>query len=228
MRNLSSWAFHHPWMARITITISSVILSCLALLLGCLSYDEAYTIPPVWTWVLAVFILLACAIYPQKKNAQYKAYRRRKAMDVLLATCSFLLLAFASNQYVAPNRTVQQGNAFGASSYAATSISKPGKPAFRQQKRMAKQWLKALREKYKKASPATKALLIFLTVLAAAGLILLVAALACGIACSSSEALALIVLLLGVTGVVLLARLVILRIRNGPKPKPLAEPASSL
>jgi hypothetical protein len=223
MKTLSIWAHYHPWAARIAIIVSAVILMCIAILAGLLSYDAGHVMNSASPWISTLLIFILCAVYPNKQNKRYKIYQVRKALDVCLVISSFLLFASTSNQYAASGYRTQQVGSLAASSFSSSSLSKPVKPNFRQQKRVVKQWLKALREMYKKASPTSKTLLILLTVLVAVSLIILIAALSCNIACTSSAAIAWIVFLFGSAGVILLGRMVIHRIRRGPKHKSKAE-----
>lgn len=64
-----------------------------------------------------------------------------------------------------------------------------------------------------------KTLLTILTIIVALGVLFLVAALSCSIACSGAEALALLVGLAGLAAVIVFTRLVLRRIKFGPRKK---------
>jgi len=70
---------------------------------------------------------------------------------------------------------------------------------------------------------AGKALLIALTIIGAVGLLYLVAALACTLACNGSDAAAVIVAILGAAAVIWLTVVIIQRISRGPKKEEASE-----
>jgi hypothetical protein len=223
MRTIALWARFHPVRARILIIVSHLVLSAIALYLSLQLFRRGIQVP-VWMAVLfiALFVLTAL-FYPEKKRGIKKSrliFLRQKTCDLIAVTCGFGLICFIGNQAFFHEMPVTQ------SANASMIIEDPvyKNPAAKKildsyksgektrlsmkEKRILKNELKfqlgqyalAIASRNKQKADTTSS--IILAVLAAAGLLYLVAALACNLSCSGSETAAVIVLILGVAGII--------------------------
>lgn len=244
MKKISHWAKDHKRSARMLIIVSFVLLNVLGIATGNLLSSLDISIPEL---VLYLFVAAAAAgfiFYPSRsfKEQRSKAafYVRQKSCDLLLAGSTFFMIVCIANQPGHLFRSIQPLHATTAATtslpkdstlknyksitaFAASMKNENGKPLkWKERKKLLKDQVRAIRDS-EEMSQAAKILLIILSVIVAAALILGVATLACNIACSGSEALAIVV---GVVGIGLVVWLLIVVIRNilGKKGKKVKDP----
>ncbi len=235
MKKISIWASQHKWLSRIIIIISYCLINSIGLFLGDALHGSDFVIPSLWVYAAGFLFIAGCIIYPSKKEkARYKNfYRRQKRTDLFLISLSFLLVICFSNHY-----NVQRAQTPFYFAYAGAAEVSPIKSTFigetsidpspKKKTSLIKQWKKKLREnirtirrEYKDASPGERTALIVVTILVAILLLYVVAALSCSLTCAGSDALAVMVLLLGTGLIVFFAVRVIKSInRRSAKPKP--------
>ncbi len=231
MKHLSIWAHRHHWPARFLMTTVWITLFFLAIISGASLMKQNILLSPAVFSTLVVVFLLVVLFYPfrqQRKTIKASLYYRwQKSCDFLLAFCSFGMVLFAANQ---PGILFQQNGSLYAATTSPVSLPKDSSAKkflpikefskkmydadgkllkWKEQKNMLKQQVKAI-----KSSPgmskAGKTMLTILAVLAALGLLLLVTALACNLACNGSGAAAVLV---GAAGAGLVVFLLVLTIR---------------
>jgi hypothetical protein len=220
MKSISIWAKHHVWPTRIIIIlIIYPLLNLAGWLLGDLLYLNNIHLNLAWMYVLALVCFFLCATYPSRKNKQNNFYVRQKLRDVLLALCTFCFIVLTGNN----SNTGVSENASAASVHAAMAATSSLRPTpwhlKKGKKKTIRQMLQRLEKKYRDAGKGTKVLLVILTLLAAVLLVYLLAALSCSVACSGAEALAYILFLVGLAGIIFGATRIIHRILKGPREK---------
>lgn len=225
MKKISFWAKDHVWTTRLLIIFFIYpLLNITGWLLGDLLQSMGIDLSQIWSYALSLGALYLLLIYPFKSTPTRNNhhYTRRKTIDVLLAGCTFLLIVTTGNHLDGS----EQATGFPlthASTFSKDLPRSAEKSKIKAQKKSLKQWVKQLRKKYREAGNGTKIALTILAVILAIFLIFGLAALACTIACSGSEAIAYILFLLGTAGIIFGLVKVINSIHRGPK-KQVPEP----
>jgi hypothetical protein len=232
MRKISLWAKHHPWLARIIIIVSFIVLNVLGFTTGLLLHDASIFLPVA---ALLFFICLYATgfiAYPFKnENRKYRTvasrYVRQKTCDILLAGSTFLMIVYLGN-----HKEILFRYSFPFNEALASNTILPGDSAVKTYKSIAafssfmkdangksltwKERKKILKEQVrviKKADDLTdgaKAALIVLSVLVALGLLYLIGVLACSLSCGGSDVAAIIVAI-GGAGLVIFLLIVVIR-----------------
>ena len=235
MRKISHWASRHTWLTRFIIIGIYVLLNLIGLFLGDLLFSVGVVINPLFLFAISSMVLTGLFLYPSRKekNKYRNFYLRHKTADLFLASSTFLFLTYGGN-HLNNSKPSRNSNLYAASVSVPANDTRllPNKvirenkdPQPETKKPLSKKALKKMlksklhewRKHYKEAGSGGKAALIILSILVAAGLIFLLAALACSIACSGAEALSVIVLILGVGLIIFLLVRVIQRITKGPR-----------
>jgi len=212
MKKISIWAKHHKWESRIIIVVMQILLGLIAWFLGTnapeFTADATKTLIAIFS-VLTVSIVLIYSHF--KKNYVY-----RKTFDVLLITVSFGFVFMFSNQnFQLPGSFA---NAAEITNRDTTSFSKhplitsfkeklmnmdKSKLTKKEKRRIIKAQIRTIRHD-NNLSNGEKVALVILTVLLGVALLFGVAALSCSISCSGSGALAALVAIFGVVGIIFL------------------------
>lgn len=240
MRHLSTWAKGHPIQARLIIIISHFLLGFLAYFIGNELRDLNITFSASVFFSISLIFIVVAFVYPHKKdrpvtfNIRY-TYWFRKCCDMLVITSSFCLICCLANNaqltpvydlHAANNLTVpaKTGKPTAEEILSSLQNGRDNKSLTRTEKRILKKEFKKQLKVYATAKikgdkkTAEQALLILLAIIAAVGLLYLVAALACSLSCSGSDAAAIFVALIGTVAVIWLLVYVIKRISR-PKEK---------
>ncbi|MBA2500508.1 MAG: hypothetical protein H0V30_12335 [Chitinophagaceae bacterium] len=236
MRKISYWARRHIMLTRLLIGLLYIVINLLGLFLGDLLFSADIILTILFIYLPIGLLFTGVLIYPSKerKNSYKNFYRQQKTADLLLAVSTFLFIVYGGNSI---NRTSY--NSFSGAyaitfshapptSVASTAIAHPDasadkmikKPLSKKElrKNLKSKW-KEFRKQYKESTKGEKAALIILSIIIAVGLVYLMAALSCGIACSGSEGLAIVVGILGTGLIIFLLVRVIQRINRGPRVK---------
>jgi fatty acid desaturase len=235
MRKISLWAKHHPLQAILFIIIIKILLAIIAFFIGSALLKMGFYIPFI-VFIISIIVLLAAVFfYPSRHFAglsKKQFYIRQKSCDLAIAICAFVMIGtLVNNNFIIPHSTV---------SFASNSIIKTSPTAeeilaslqYRDKSSLSKQEKKILKHEFKKQlkvyakaklrgkkDEAAKALWIILTVIAAVGLLFLLAALACSLPCSGAEGAAVAVMIIGLVAIIWGAVVLIKRISSGPKQK---------
>ena len=226
MKKLAFWARENKNTARLAIIVSYILLNLLALFVGDVFHSLNIEFTPLLFVFALIMTLVGWMIYPSKiRKKEYKNFFVwQKSADLLLVSATFLFIVYAGNalnrnwntfynpvqaiSIVHPSNPAHITN----SSTAKTSVSK------KSLNKKIRAQIKSLRKGYKDSTKSQKTLYIILAILAAAGLAYGLAAVACGISCSGSEALAIVVFAVGLGGIIFGLVKIIQRISRG-KPK---------
>ncbi|HET6994928.1 MAG TPA: hypothetical protein VFI06_08090 [Chitinophagaceae bacterium] len=243
MKKISLWARHHRFIAIISIAIIKLLLAFIAAYLGLLLLGMNIRLPFTVFFFALLLLIIAAIAYPSKHITRFtkkQFYVRQKTCDFIIAACSFVMIG----TWVNTNLPVTINTA--AAATTATTITPTAEEILaslqyrdkstltRQEKRILKAEFKNQLKVYTVAklkgqkNDAAKAGLIILTIVAALGLLYLVAALACSLSCNGSDAAAVIVGLLGLALVIWGTIAVIKRITRKPKKEqePVANPGN--
>ncbi|MEO6683804.1 MAG: hypothetical protein ABIN48_13360 [Ginsengibacter sp.] len=225
MKTLAYWARENKNTARWIICIFYVFFNLIALFLGDLfhSMNIGFTSP---FFLFALLLSLSgWMLYPSKRNKRdYKNFFfRQKFCDLILVSATFLFMiyfgnALNNNQNLIRNQVqaisvIHSGDQIVLKN-TSTEKSTFSKKQFRKEV-LAK--IKHLRKAYKETGKGNKTLLIALAILGALFLSMGIAALSCNIACSGSEALSIVVLVLGIGGIIFGLIKLIQRISRGKR-----------
>ena len=219
---ISYWGKNNLALSRLILILLNGILCSLAVILGLLAFLYDVEIPVTVKYSLVGLAVLALAIYPSKYahfNFIKYTFWNRKKMDFALSILGFLLMASVFNHFLYKDFVDNQ-----TQGYAQLVVHKVKTPKEKLKAKMDNipmlQEYRALKQKIRKEARLLKKELkasnqndeswkaILLTVLILIGAYLagsLIALLSCSLACNGSEALALIVLVLGWGGVLSLS-----------------------
>ena len=237
MRNISLWARGHIMLTRCFIGLLYIVLTLLGLFLGDLVFSANIALPVLFIYGPFALFLTGLILYPvkERKHSYKNYYFQQKSADLLLAVSSFLLVVYGGN---ALNKT-SYTNLSGAYATTFSITSNPlvntstsihpkeetkatsKKPFSKKElkKKLKSKW-KEFRKYYKESTKGEKTALIILSVIIAAGLLLLLAGLSCELSCSGAEGAAIAVGILGTGLIIFLLVRVIQRINRGPRVKP--------
>ena len=233
MRTISRWANKHIQFTRLLVVILHLAAITFACYLGYQIADEGIFFTPMVLYISLMAWICAAILYP--KRIQKGVYKLRKTCDLILAASTFFIFTYATNTEGLFNS--EQGKV-----YAATSIAKElGDPTaseilaslqYRDKSTLTKKEKRILKREFKKQiglfvkakfqgddDGSGRAGLIILTIIAALGVLYLVAALACSLSCNGMDGAAIAVALLGTAGVVWATIAIIRRINRGPRNK---------
>jgi hypothetical protein len=204
-------------------------------------------ISTVAVFVFASAYICGAILYPLKENRRSDKkpssfYLKQKSCDLLLAASTFCMIVYIGNnpeslfqQYSSLNATAvvtKPATLKDSSSKNYKSISDFNKSMedengnmlkWKERRKLLKQQVKEIK-KANDPSKGEKVLLVILSILVALGLLYLIAALSCSIACSGSEAIALLVAIGGTVGVIFLLIFVIRAIYGKKRKKKEAAP----
>lgn len=217
MRNLSYWAKHHPVYARIIIVVSRCVLAAIAYFLGWQLLQFDIGLSPLWIYFFILLFFVTGATYPQARN--WENYKSRKFYDLVIASCGFFIVLCLANQLNKPFTLYQNAQATvsvepslyknAEAKKLLEQFQKGEKTKFTaKEKRIIKREFKYQLGQYVKAkvlgkkATADQVLLIILACIAAVGLLYLLAALSCTIACNGADALAIVVFVAGTAAIV--------------------------
>jgi len=224
MKSISFWARKNPRKAQISIVLLYLLLNLLAICGGILFYESGITFTKSLLNISFILFLIATIIYKKKANFYY-----RKTLDFVLASCTFMMIAFWGNHLndrnfylplsakTATGITVKPGNNLNISN----KITSEDKPLSK--KELRKQVKEKIKKHNLKIATWAKVLLIILVVAATIFSLYLLAYLSCSIACSGAEGFAIVVLVLGLIAILGGAYLLIRRILGYKRKKPLTE-----
>jgi hypothetical protein len=215
MKRISFWASKNKTLTRIFFILAYIPLNILGLCLGNLLAESNLSFGP--GYIYSVFLLIIATVFLY--NNQFNYYKRKLA-DFSLGLLTFAGICYYGNHINNSNPVFPFSGSTVAISLSNHSNLTEIKVLNPSKEKLSKKEFKTLRKnirKQKHDASGTNVLLIVLTILVALGLLYLLAALSCTIACNGSEALAWIVLLLGAFGIAFLTFRIIRRINKGPR-----------
>lgn len=231
MKEISYWAKSHRQEARITIVICYIILNILAIISGYFLQQMGLLLLPVFLFCCFTVFIIAVIAYPSKyrKGINLSSsvfYNLQKTCDFIIVSCTFCMIFYLSNRPENLFRFYPQVNASIINHTPKDKVGKPYKSIsdfyaslkdkegntlkWKERKKLLKEQVRSIK-KDNDLSKGAKIIFIILSVIAAAGLLYLVAGLTCNLSCDGSGAAAAIV---GVGGTALIIFLLILAIRG--------------
>jgi membrane protein implicated in regulation of membrane protease activity len=246
MKKLSIWAKGHKWQSRFIIVASFILLTGCGLIAGFLLDELSINLPFALLVVVISLFIFAGISYPAWKRVttekgRTRFYFRQKTCDLLLASCTFLMVVCIANNpgqslrystpvfnpvmgsiAVTPKDSVKR-TYISLAEFKKSMMDENGKPLkWKERKKLLKTQIRAI-HRSAEISDGGKVALIILSILVAVALVIGIGALSCSISCGGSEGLAIIVFILGIAGVSLLLVYVIKRIL-GKKKKEIRNP----
>ena len=224
MKRISYWAIMNPWTSQTILVCCHLLLAVLAIYAGVLLFSHDIIIPKTFFYVGEILFFILLISYPIRR-ARYKFwkmnYEKQKWMDAGLVL-SYLLMAvtitntdskLAYNEdartpfvtTIAMKENLQQTD--NASNHFVLNK--------KELKKQFKSWVTSMKDTA--ASDENFGGKVGLTILLMGILMLLVVGLACGIGCSGSDALALVVLLAGWTLILVLGIQYIRKVKGKKK-----------
>lgn len=219
MRKISIWAKHHIYLARTCIVLIKAALFFMAIYSGKSIAGLGITIPG-WFFTASLIVLFITVItYPetQRNNKGKSIYTIRKTTDFVLCLSSFTLVVMLANREQTIWSNSSMPYVFAASikdrhhtaQQILASLQYRDKSTLtRHEKRILKREFASQLKTYVKAElagdkkTAGQVGLVILTIIGAIGLTYLLAALACSVACSGADGLAILILAVGLTGII--------------------------
>src|SRR5688500_4178191 len=232
MKKISTWAKNNKWLARILVIVCHILLNAIGIITGILISDLGINIPVAALPFLIIVVLCGFIFYPRKPGKRNNIdknvfYTQRKRWDFILAASTFLIILYIGNHFDNPLK-----NYSGIYAAVSSASSLPGDSTIKSYKKIAdfnaslkdndgkllkwKERKKVLKEQLKgirksgDLSKGEKAALTIVSILLALGLLYVVAALACGLACNGADAAAWVVLI-GGTAVVALILVIVMK-----------------
>jgi hypothetical protein len=231
MKSVSYWASRHLWPARLLLVAGQVLLTLLAIFVGKSLAQLDIVLPFYLIYLLVPPFALAWILHPG--GSGHKTFSRRKWCEGTVAGIGFLVIVCMCSQPLPALNRLAPAWSNTPAAYPVTiqkieqhAVDK--KPVLKKGKVRQKlaDNIQVIRKLYRQGPRGVKYALIIFSVVVALGLVSLLSALSCTIACNGSETLALFVFLLGSTLVIFLTIRVIkaiqrkylkeLQKRNGP------------
>jgi hypothetical protein len=210
MKSLSFWASKNIWSARVFLVFSYLFLIGMVFIVTDIISETGIVLPGFLFPLSIFFYLVAAAAYPSKRGSRYRNYFFRKSCDFTLVVCSLLMIMCTLS--------VNSKTSVSTISVASAANGDPTVKTKKEKKQIKKEQIKKIRALYKELKAAykngpkgTKALLVVLSSIVAAGLLLLVLGLSCSLSCSGQGGAA---VLLGILGTGLVIFLLVLAIRG--------------
>jgi hypothetical protein len=224
MKKISIWGRKNRGSARILIILLNLALALLGIQTGILLVKMNFHFSPLAFYLVLLVFISALFVYPQRNRSwslqlKRKFYRIQKACDFILAFCSFLMISFFSE-----NSSEATGSKLSFPFLSTLSASNGAKPTadeillslqHRSKKDLTRSEKRTLKHEFFKQAKvyviekakgndqiALKFFLVLCTLAAAVGVGYLVGALACSLACSGMDGLAVLVALLGLGGII--------------------------
>ncbi|MDB5232930.1 MAG: hypothetical protein JWN76_3735 [Chitinophagaceae bacterium] len=237
MKKISFWAKNHVFESRIIITVIYILLAVTGIVTGKLLNDINVTLPQFYFLVCTICTIIFWIGYPGIKTVKGKkipgSYARRKTFDFILGLMTFLLIVgVANNPKLFFNaETAQARKTFPVSTDTSinnhpliqdfiTSIKSRDITRLSEKEKIQiiKKQIRTIQHS-KETSQGGKIALIALSVIIAAGLLAGLAVLSCSVACTSSGALAIILMAGGTFLIVFFLVKIIKRISHPPVKK---------
>ena len=238
MKKLSFWAHRHPGHARLAIVFALLTVNGLAILTGWLLRQMDVSLPLSLLLTGAGLYAYSLIAYPYKRGRGARYYWKQKRMDIGLATASFLMVIYMGNrpemlfQYSTPFSSAlatlpySTGDSLTKKTYKSPSEfnasirDENGKLLkWKERKKLLKEQVRAIKNT-SGLSRKDQVGLIILSVIVAIGLIILIGALSCSIACGGSGVLAVIVAVGGVALIIFLLLRIIRKLSRREPPTP--------
>ena len=222
MLSISQWANKHTLMARTILVTSHIMLTILAVTMGKFMSNLSITIHPAFLYSSILLFSLAFIGYPKKnRNIPFiKRYRKQKSYDGLLAFATFLMILCQSNLSTSSS-SIPTASAWAPKRSSHSIIKKT-------ETRKLKSRILHFLDSSKNYSSTEKTLITILAIIGAAGLLYLLAALACTISCNGAEGAAIVVGVLGTAAIIFLFVKLMKHLNRNPSISRKNKPSSTM
>lgn len=198
MKTIALWSRNHKTSARILIGLCHIIIFCLALYVGIGLKQNNFIMYP-WLFIVFVGIYLLMKLLFSKKYSLLPFFKR-KVLSGFVVLTSFMLVVSFSNQND-PFQYSTYNSLHG--SFDTEKKAKVVKTNIKELKKQFKEFKKSVKE------GKVTVVGVLLAILAAGILGYFVAAASCSLACNGQDALAILVLLGGLTAIFFICKLII-------------------
>lgn len=220
MKKISLFGKRNHVLTQVIITVLSILLGFVSANIGTILYSFDVVMPS-YLMMLSVFVFLTAAFFYPIKNSRYRLfshnYLRQKKHDFVLVLTGVLMWTCVGNYLPSYYQhesltTIKQTSPY--IHYASARQPQTGTPhktfinnilakkLFAPFKNFNQKEVQFFSDKTKGITDTGKVIWIILIITLALGLIFLLAALSCGIACSGNNAAGAIVLVLGLIAIV--------------------------
>lgn len=214
----SRWGKNHVSVARFLIVCSHLLLTALALWSGLVFAQHSITISNNVFLGALFFFMMALLLYPSKSKRNFiQQYKYQKSCDLVLVATTFLMILQVGNQF--SNQDLPSISSF-QNTVQASMLSKPSdgsltnkvttpphKLSWKEKIQLKKNLIRKYFEQEKEYSDGEKVGYTILGILGATLLLFLVVILACNLSCSGAEGLAIMVAIVGTSGIIFLLAL---------------------
>lgn len=236
MKQISVWAKNHVYQARAYIILIKISLFFMAISIGKTIAEIGIVLPHWFFTFSAVIFLIIIVFYPNRlkgQRAKWYIYSVRKSCGFILCFVSFILiLSLANTNSFFYNRASADVNATTISNGPPTAAEIIASLQYRDKSTLTRQEKRILKKEFGKQiivyakaklsgdkATAGKVFLVILTIIGAVGLSLLLASLACSVACGGADGLAILIMVVGLTGIIWGMIALIKRIKKGKSNK---------
>ncbi len=222
MHTISQWAKHHVTAARLFIVLIKVCLAIFAWFLGKNLSASGVNLSIAILYTSLFVFLISFILYPRRVNntlSKRSFYLRQKSCDFLLGASTFVCFIVMTNNssfiqrilpsaYASALPTSEREKPKTAAEILTSLQTRDKSTLTKKEKRILRQEFKVQLKEHIKAKISgnkqkqNESLYILLTIIAAVGLLYLLAALACHISCSGAEGLAIVVGIVGAAGII--------------------------
>jgi hypothetical protein len=217
MKAISRWAKYHPHSAQALIVMIYILMNIAGLNAGRLLMEIGIVFSSHIEEIALALILILAVIYHRKKTYNY-----RKAVDFSLAITTFVLICCWGNQkgFNSDSLLFSSNKSYGNTYHKSSENIRQHQSNLNFNKKDIR---KTIHQLYKKPGKGNsdwiKVAQITLVILTGIGLGILLAALACNIACSGAEGLAYLVAIVGYAGIIAGCYFLIRKIIRNPVPQ---------
>ncbi len=202
MKSISFWAKQHYIAARWLITFIHILLFIAAVYVGVVLEQMNFALPALVCYIALAIFCMAALLHLLFKNGEKSYYLQRSCYFVIAAT-TFVCTCFLYNstQRVASFNNYNQIHGIYKESKSKTPTNTVSKKQLRKELKQLRHELRKL----KNNDDSEKVIGIILVIVGAFVLLSLLAALCCSLSCSGAEAVAVLVGLLGLVGIIWLS-----------------------
>jgi hypothetical protein len=204
MKQISLWAKHHKWPARLMIVFGYFVLNSIGWYWGNILSGNGWEMPSVIFWISVFIFSLIAILYPGFKNkAALNSYNRQKTADIVLITTGFIFIFFAGNRadnwFIPENSQTSQVVARSSSIADPSSLQpeKEKKKLFKSLRKKIRALIREQRKAHQDLSKGERTVLTILAILLFIAALMGLAALSCNLSCSGADGAAVLVGILG-------------------------------
>lgn len=204
MMAISQWAYSKPLQARIALLVLKVVQYSITLIAALVFLWSNFKAPPILYLVFIALAAWAAYHYPNAaKRGRKKNYLVWKSCDFTLSMCTVgLLFLLISGTPRLEINNVTHAASLTLKRDRIEEVKHKSTTTFKKLVNKAGRFFEKVKSRVQDYTKLKVALLIFLAIIATLAAGVLIAAIACGLACDGLEVLAVIVAIVGIAGVI--------------------------